>query len=140
MKMFVLAWESVTEETIINCFSKAGISKDQQVAAINDDDDLFKALIEEIESLQAQKLHLVPEFTSNNLLNVDNGLVCTESLLTDDINEQFTRNDDDDECGNDDDKDDKVQVMKPTKTSLHSAIETLMTYTMFDDELGDKIC
>ena len=30
--------------------------------------------------------------------------------------------------------------MKPTKTSLHSAIETLMTYTMFDDELGDKIC
>ena len=28
MKMLVLAWESVTEETIINCFSKAGISKD----------------------------------------------------------------------------------------------------------------
>ena len=91
--------------------------------------------------MQAQKLDLVPEFISNNLLNVDNGLVCTESLLTDDIIEQFTRNDDDDnECGNDDDKDDKVQVMKPTKTSLHSAIETLLTYTMLDNELGDKIC
>ena len=44
MKMLVLAWESVTEETIINCFSKAGISKDQQVAAINDDDDLSRHL------------------------------------------------------------------------------------------------
>ena len=64
MKMLVLAWESVTEETIINCFSKAGISKDQQVAAINDDDDPFKALTEEIESLRARKLDLAPEFTS----------------------------------------------------------------------------
>ena len=91
--------------------------------------------------MRDRKLDLAPEFTSNNLLNVDDGLVCTESLLTDDdIIEQFTRNDDDDECGSDDDKDDEVQVMKPTKTSLHSAIDTLMTYTMFDDELGDEIC
>ena len=29
--------------------------------------------------------------------------------------------------------------MKPTKTSLHSATDTLMTYTVFDDELGDEI-
>ena len=70
-----------------------------------------------------------------NLLNVDDGLVFTESLLTDNIIEQFTRNDDDDECGSG-----EVQVMKPTKTSLHSAIDTLMTYTVFDDELGDEIC
>ena len=74
------------------------------------------------------------------MLNVDDGLACTKSLLTDDdIIEQFTKNDDD-KCGSDDDKDDEVQVMKPTKTSLHSAIDTLMTYTMFDDELGDEIC
>ena len=141
MKMLVLAWESVTEETIINCFSKADISKDQQVTAINDDNDPFKSLTEEIESLRARKLDLALEFTSNNLLNVDDGLVCIESLLTDnDIIEQFTRNGDGDEYGSDDDKDDKVQVMKATKTSLHSAIDTLMSYTMFDDELGDEIC
>ena len=140
MKMLVLAWESVTEETIINYFSKAGISKDQQVAAFNDNDDLFKALTEEIESLWARKLDLAPEFNSNNLLNVDDGLVCTESLLTDDdIIKQFTRHDDDEECGSDNDKDDEVQVMKPTKTSLHSAIDTLMT-SLFDDELGHEIC
>ena len=58
MKMLVLAWESVTEETIIDCFSKAGISRDQQVASINDDDDPFKALKEEIKSLGARKLDL----------------------------------------------------------------------------------
>ena len=137
MKMLVLAWKSITEETTINCFSKAGISKDQQVAAINDDDDPFKALIEEIESLRARKLDRPPVFTANKLLDVDNGLVCTESLLTDDdIIEQFTRNDDHDECGSDDDKDDEMEVLKPTKTSLHSHTHN----TMFDDELGDKIC
>ena len=88
MKMLVLAWESVTEDKIINGFSKAGISNDHQVAAINDDDDPFEALTEEIQSLRARKLDLMPEFTSNNLLNIDNGLVCTESLLADDdINE-----------------------------------------------------
>ena len=112
--------------------------KDEQVAAINDDDDPFKALTEEIENLRARKLDLAPEFTPNNLFNVDDGLVCTESLLTDDdIIEQFTRNDDDDECGSDDDKDDEVQVHHRI---VHSAIDTLMTYTMFDDALGDEIC
>ena len=91
--------------------------------------------------MQAEKLDQASEFTSNNLLNVDDGLVCTESLLTDDdIIKKFTRNDDDNESGSDHDKDDEVQVMKPTKTSLHSATDTLMTYTMFDNELRDKIC
>ena len=52
MKMLVLVWESVNEETIINCFSKAAIPKDQQVTAINDDDDHFKALTEQIENLR----------------------------------------------------------------------------------------
>ena len=60
--------------------------------------------------MRARKLDLAPEFTSNNLLNVDDGFVCAESLLTDDdIIKQFTRNYDDDECGIDDDKDDECR-------------------------------
>ena len=55
MKMLVLAWESVTKETITNCFSKAIISKDQQRATVNDNDDPFQALTEEIKSLRAKK-------------------------------------------------------------------------------------
>ena len=53
MKILVLAWKRVTEEAIINCVSKAGILKDQQIATINDDDDLFKALTEEVKRLRA---------------------------------------------------------------------------------------
>ena len=44
---------------------------------------LLKALTEEIKNLKAQKLDLALELTSNNSLNIDDGLVCTELLLTD---------------------------------------------------------
>lgn len=72
--------------------------------------------------MSAQKLDLAPEFTSNNSLNIDHGLVCTESLLTDDeIIDEFTMNDDGDNygnCGSGNNEDDEVQVRcndKPTK-------------------------
>ena len=77
--MLVLVWESVTKETIINCFSKASTSKDMERAAVNDYDDPSKG------------------FTSNNLLNINKSLVCTESFLTDDkIIDKFTMNEDGD--------------------------------------------
>ena len=139
--MFLLPSESVTKETIINYFSKAGISKDQQRVVVNGNDYPFKALTEEIKSFTAQKPHLAPAFTSNNILNIDDGLVCIESLLTvDQIIDEFTMNDDGDDgddCGGDSNEDDEVQVIKPTKTSVKGAIDTLMTYTMFE---GERIC
>ena len=108
--MLVLAWESATKETIINSFSKAGISNDQQRAAVNNNDDLFKALTKEIKTLRARKPDLALGFTWNNLLNIDDGLVCTESPLTDDeIIEEFTMNvdgNDDDDCSGDNNEDD----------------------------------
>ena len=68
---------------------------------------------------------------SNNSLNIDNALVCTESLLThDQIIDKITINDDsnnDDNFSGDNNEDDKVHVMKPMKTSLNGAIDTLLT-------------
>ena len=60
MKMLVLAWEGVTKKTVINCFSKAGRSQDQEGAAVNDNGDPFKALTEGIKRLRAQKPDLAP--------------------------------------------------------------------------------
>ena len=44
MKMLNLAWQEVKTSTIINCFAKAGISKDQQKPAQSDDNDPFRDL------------------------------------------------------------------------------------------------
>ena len=110
MKMLILICKSATKEAIINCFLKASISQDQQRVAVNDDDP-FKALAEKIKSSRTQKADPAQEFTSNNLLKIDNGLVCTESLLTDDKKiEKCTISDDgdDDDCSGDNNEDDEV--------------------------------
>ena len=50
MKMLDLAWQKAKISTIVNCFSKAGISKEQHKSALLDDDP-FKDLQEQIEKL-----------------------------------------------------------------------------------------
>ena len=44
MQMLVSAWNSVSIETTVNCFRKAGISPANQEAAIVEEDDPFKDL------------------------------------------------------------------------------------------------
>ena len=51
MKMLNLASQKVETFTIVNCFAKAGISKDQQKSAQSDDNDPFKDLQNQIEKL-----------------------------------------------------------------------------------------
>ena len=56
--------------------------------------------------MRALKPNLAPEFTSNNLPNIDDGLVSTDSILSDDqITDEFIMNDDgndDEDCSGDD--------------------------------------
>ena len=61
MQMLVSAWNPVPEETIVNCFRKAVISAENQTAAIADDDDPFKELQEEINTLRTCQPDLTPE-------------------------------------------------------------------------------
>ena len=48
--------------------------------------------------------------------------------------------DDDRNCSDDNNEDDEMQVIKPTKTSVNGARDALITYNMFDNEHGDEIC
>ena len=51
MKHLVSSWNAVSKETIVNCFKKSNISQSNQQAAVNDDDDPFKSLQEDLEKL-----------------------------------------------------------------------------------------
>ena len=44
MTLLTAAWESVSQETLVNCFKKAGIISESQVRSQSDDDDPFKLL------------------------------------------------------------------------------------------------
>ena len=52
MHLLVAAWDRVSKETVQNCFRKAGLSQETQESAIDDDDDPFKALLDEIGNLR----------------------------------------------------------------------------------------
>ena len=57
MQMATDAWKKVTDETIVNCFRKSGISEGSQEAAVSDADDPFN----ELNSLVGQLCQLSPE-------------------------------------------------------------------------------
>ena len=51
--MLVAAWDAVTTETVLSCFRKPKILSESHKATIAEDDDPFKKLEEEIESLRS---------------------------------------------------------------------------------------
>ena len=51
MKHLVSSWNAVLKETIVNCFKKSNVSQSKQQAAVDDDDDPFKSLQEDLEKL-----------------------------------------------------------------------------------------
>ena len=73
MQMLFSAWNALTTETIVNCFRKAGISAENQDAAIAEEDDPFKDLQDEIDALRINvQPDLIPEdINAASLVDVD---------------------------------------------------------------------
>ena len=72
MQMLVSAWNVLTTESIVNCFRKAGISAENQDAAIAEEDDTIKDLQDEIDALRTVQLDLIPEdINAASLVDVD---------------------------------------------------------------------
>ena len=61
LQLLVSAWNEVNQTTIVNCFKKAKISEKDQTIAINDEDDPFKEINENLKELREKEPSLVPE-------------------------------------------------------------------------------
>ena len=85
MKHLVSSWNAVSKEAIVNCFKKSNISQSNQQAAVNDDDDSFKSLQEDLE-----KLHdldddaLQPNLSAESFADLDSEVVTSASFSNDD--------------------------------------------------------
>ena len=78
MSMLVTAWSRVTKTKVINCFTKANVSEALQVQALQDDDEPFKELIEEIDILREKDRDIVPfNVTVEDLVAVDDEVPAT---------------------------------------------------------------
>ena len=66
--MLVRSWDTVSAKTAKNCFRNAGVSKETHVASVNDEDDPFKLLEENINELKSRDL-VDGELTVDDYIN-----------------------------------------------------------------------
>ena len=134
MKLLTLSWEDVTENTVQNCFAKARISNDDQLRAQNDLDDSFIELRSSIEELKEQNSEeFLDDISPEEFTNLDDSVVATEPVLTDElIIEMVRKGDDDHESANA-----YVSIEKPGTVEVRNAVETLMNFSLFS--ISDKI-
>ena len=66
----VRLWDTVSANTVKNCFRKVGISEETQVSSINDEDDLFKLLEDNVNELKSRGL-VDGDLTVDDYVNID---------------------------------------------------------------------
>ena len=141
MKLLTLSWEDVTENTVQNCFAKARISTDDQLRAQNDLDNPFIELRSSTEELKEQNSEEFLDDTSpEELTNLDDSVVATEPVLTDELIIEMMRKGEDEDVESDDDDDSAnadVSIEKPGTVEVRNAVETLMNFSLFS--ISDKI-
>ena len=130
MKMLDLAWQEVKTSTVVNCFAKAGISKDQQASAQSDDDDPFKDLQNQIEKLGD---FYPPGTTVEDVISADQNVMSTEPLLSDEelIEEVMNAANGDDGDEDDDDEDVLLDPVCPKVSDIREALQVLHDYMPF---------
>ena len=84
-QMLDVAWGKVATKTVVNCFEKAGISKEQPSETLLNADDPFKDIQVQLDKLAVYNPKFFPEgTTANHIVSVDDSLTSNEPLMTDD--------------------------------------------------------
>ncbi|XP_065674171.1 tigger transposable element-derived protein 4-like [Hydra vulgaris] len=79
MSMLVKSWDAVLTNTVINCFRKAGISKEIPVASINGEEDPFELLEENVKELRSRGL-VENDFAVEDYVIIDFD-ICTSKAI-----------------------------------------------------------
>ena len=78
-----MSWDTVSANTVKNCFKKTGISEETQVASINDEDDPLTLLEENVNELKSRGL-VDGDPTVDDYINIDFEVCTSEtSAITD---------------------------------------------------------
>ena len=107
MRVLVKSSEAVSMNTVINCFKKVGISKETHTASINDEDDPFKLLAENINELKKRGL-ADDRFDADEFIDIDLEISTNNTtILTDEEIVESIVNDTDGESVEEEDENDE---------------------------------
>ena len=91
LQLLILAGKEVSQTTIVNCFKKSKISEKGQTIAINDKDDPFKEINENLKELQEKAPSLVPEnMTAEDFATADDVITTPLTPTNDEILQDAT--------------------------------------------------
>ena len=139
LQLFASAWNEVSQATIVNCFKKAKISDKEQTIAINNENDPFKQINEDLQELREKDSSLMPEsMTEEDLASADDAVRTRESTLTDEeILEETTKIDDDgvEDIGDEDDE----ELVAPSARDVEKFLEILKSLSLFSEQRGGQI-
>ena len=139
MKHLVSSWNAVSKEAIVNCFKKSNISQSNQQAAVNDDDDSFKSLQEDLE-----KLHdldddaLQPNLSAESFADLDSEVVTSASFYNDDDIIPEVIEGENEESKDDQDNEESAPPKHPLTNEVEDMLEKLQDPSMFSTR-GDEI-
>jgi len=139
MKHLVSSWNAVSKETIVNCFKKSNISISNQQAAVNDYDDPFKSLQEDIDRLN--ELDNEVNLSAEAFSNVDSDVVTSATIESDeDIIAQLIEVDEGCESEEDDQDGESVWHTRPSASEIGNAleVEVLQDLSLFSTH-GEQI-
>ena len=129
------------QKTVVNCFAKAGISKEKQVESLPEADDPFKDLQEQLDKLALHAPEFFPEgTTAADVVSADDSVKNTEPVMTDD-EILFDMLDQDDHAMEEGDNDTSyIQPSCPKSDAIRRALEVLREYMLFseNDECIDQ--
>ena len=141
MTMLVAAWDGVSETTVVNCFKKAGICKESQESSINDDDDPFKVLAEEMNILRERNSDLVPgDVTAEALVEADEDIITVDGVVRTDqevLVEFQTDMHEDSQDIEETKEEDEEPPLPPSQKDVRQAIEVLCQYNLFSEQGND---
>ena len=138
LQLLVSAWNEVSKATIVNCFRKSKISEKDQTNAVNDEDDPFKEMSEELQNLREKDSSLVPEnLTAEDFASMDDVVVSTASHLTD--NEILLEALQPDTNEEEDILDDDEKLETPNKTDVETSQQISKNLSLFSEKRGSRM-
>ena len=141
MAMLEQSWSALPDKTAINCFKKAGISKESQQDSIQDTNDLFAQLSGMLDKLRGLDPDLAPgSLTADTFINTDEEVATSiRSLPSDEeLLHEFTientSNQDVEMMDDDSDETESTEKEQWSKKALFEAMDLIESFTLSQND------